>query len=168
MTDTKTENWNAIVNEDTPTAQNAAAAAPQGAAAPLPELPLVIGRLPIKGSPSRAIIELPEPTKGVQCAAIFHNVSVLADCERPNVGACRPASKFARPLNDRQIEVEFWDGDGSVITGPGWKTSPYPGGQLETRFVQTGVPFVEIMLVAGRTIACGPCDPENYAPEYGA
>lgn len=168
MTDAKTEDWNKIVNEDAAATPTAAVAQSGVAYATIPELPEVIGRLPLKGNPSRAIINLPEPYKGVSCAAVFHNVNVLTDCYKPNAMACRPVSKYARPLNDRQIEVEFWDGDGTTIEGPGWKESGYPGGQLETRPMLTGQPFVEIKLVSGRTIVCSPCDPDNYAPEYGA
>lgn len=171
MSDSNTEKWQDIVNEDAASAGAAptatvAASAPAAAYATIPELPEVIGRVPVKGNPSYVIVELPQPYAGVACAAVFHNVTELVDCTRPK-RSCRPASKSARPLNDRQIEVELWDGDGTTISGPGWKESGYPGGQLETRPAQTGIPYVEIKLVAGRTITCGPCDPDNYAPEYG-
>ncbi|WP_367139625.1 hypothetical protein [Saccharothrix sp. HUAS TT1] len=155
-------NWDAAATADTPdpTPQHAAhAPVPR---TNLPELPEIIGRLPIKPGTGVAVLQLPQPVKGVSCAAVFANSSILSDCDRPAPSLCnRPAVKYARPLNDREIEVVFWDGD-EKITGPGWKDNPYPGGQLETRVVPIGVPFVEVKLVVGRTIQCG-CDPERWA-----
>lgn len=179
MTTNPSVDWAAVSDSGTPTDTDAAAPAPAQyggfASAPLPsaitlpELPEVIGRLPIKPGTRIAIIQLPEPIKGVSCAAVFANVTILSDCDAPAKPGCgRPAVKYARPLNDREIEVEFWDGDGTVA-GPGWKTSAYPGGQLETRPVPLGVPVVEVKIVSGRAITCG-CDPDKWAVDspYGA
>lgn len=158
---TTAADWNSIVHDNPAvTAPTAAAAAPR---MNLPELPLVVGRLPIRCDTKRAIIQLPQAIKGVSCAAVFPNTSVLSDCYVAAADICRPAPKFARPLNDRDIEVVFWGNDnGGTETGPGWKDAAYPGGQLETRSIDFGVPFVEILLVAGRTLTCG-CDSEKWA-----
>lgn len=167
-TSTASADWNSIVHSGPSTNVAASAsAAPPAPSSTLPDLPLVVGRLPIKCDTGKAIIRLPEAVKGVSCAAVFPNTSVLSDCYKAAGDVCRPAPKFARPLNDREIEVIFWgDGDG-VVSGPGWKETGYPGGQLETRPIDFGVPFVEVLLVAGRAITCG-CDSEKWASnEWG-
>jgi hypothetical protein len=170
MTDTSTAettaastDWNAIVHSGPAQATEAAAPGVAPATITLPDLPLVVGRLPIKCDTGKAIIRLPEAIKGVSCAAVFPNTSVLSDCYKPAGTVCLPNALRARPLNDREIEVILDGGDG-VVSGPGWKETGYPGGQLETRPIDFGVPFVEVLLVAGRTITCG-CDSEKWASD---
>lgn len=177
MTDTPSEaapsaDWNKIVAESgqdstptTPTAPTAAAGYGTVRTITLPELPFVVGRLPITCDTKTAVLQLPEPIKGVHCAAVLANVTVLSDCDRPADDVCRPAPKYARPLNDREIEVVLWGGGTQRAVGTGWKTSTY-GGQLETRPVPIGVPVVEVQILAGRAVTCG-CDSEQWVTDEG-
>lgn len=167
MSDEKSVDWDGIVASDNngTGSKNLAAAAPSAAAAPLPDLPLVVGRLPIECGAKRAVVQLPEATKGVKCAAVFANASVLSDCGNEADNVCLPSVLYARPLNDREIEVVFAGKGERTVKGPGWKSDPY-GGQMTTRSVDFGVPFVEVLVVTGRSITCG-CDSENWASDDG-
>lgn len=155
--------WDAVVGADTAPAEPGVRAAPSN----LPPFPqgfgYLIGRLPIKGDTGKAVVQLLEPTKGVSCAAVFVNSGVLSDCYRPAKGCGAPTALKGQPRNDREIVVTL-DGDSDeVITGPGWVAgSQYPGAPAETRSVDAGVPYVEIMLVVGPD--CG-CSSENWAPD---
>lgn len=127
-----------------------------------PNTALIAGRLPIKGDTGRAIIQLPEKVKLVHCALAVANTSVLSDCYRPAKNVCIPNALRARPLNDREFEVILDGGDG-VVKGLGWtKDGAYPGALPVTRSVETGVPFVEILVMVG--IDCG-CNSENWADD---
>lgn len=156
--------WNAIADSDTDSHASAPrdVAAPM-AAAPLPDLPMVIGRLPIKCGAKRAVIQLPEASTGVKCAFTVANTSVLSDCNNETDDVCLPSVLYSRPLNDREIEVTFAGKGEGTIKGLGWTADPY-GGQLKTRSIEFGQPFVEVLVVVSRSISCG-CDSENWASE---
>lgn len=160
--------WSAIVS-GTDTADSSAPAARATAAAyqNLPPFPqgfaYMVGRLPIKGDTGEAVVELPEPIKGVSCATVMVNSGVLSDCYRPAKNKCStPVALRGQPINDRQILVTL-DGDGEKVTGPGWVAgSQYPGAAPETRSVDVGVPYVEVVLFIGPK--CG-CSSENWASD---
>lgn len=167
-TEEKQIDWDGIAASDKTDAMINAKAAPAGAGAkaqPLPDLPRVLGRLPIDCGTKRAIIELPEATPGVSCAALTHNVSVVSECGNEAEDVCLPYSLRARPLNDRQIEVVLSGKGDKTVKGAGWTSDPY-GGQLATRSVEPGQPFVEVEIITGRNITCG-CDSENWADDNG-
>lgn len=180
MSDT-TAAWNTVVNAD---AAESAEAAPRASSAPaaasaqsvafdnnLPPFPqgvsYMIGRLPIKCDTSVAMVQLPEPIKGVSCAVVLPNSGVLSDCHRDASSLCVPNVKRAYPINDREIKVVLdGQGDGKAV-GPGWVGGQYPGAQPTTRPIETGVPYVEVVVFVG--VDCG-CDGENWAadtPDWG-
>ena len=146
--------------------RNAAAqSAPVGKASnnlpPFPQgVSYLIGRLPIKGDTSEAIVQLPEATAGVSCAVVLPNTGVLSDCYRPARG-CVPNALRAQPINDREIRVTL-DGTGDKTTGPGWVPGAYPGSAPETRAIDVGVPYVEVVVFIGP--ACG-CSSENWVSD---
>ena len=166
MTET---DWNAVVSgTGSTTTGGESYAAPAGKAgansAPFPEgFSYMVGRLPIKNDTGEAVIELPEPTKGVSCAAVVVNSGVLSDCYRPAKNKCgTPTALRGQPVNDRQILVTL-DGDGDRVTGPGWVAgSQYPGAAPKTRSVDVGVPYAEVVLFIGPE--CG-CNSENWAAD---
>ncbi|MFJ5173728.1 hypothetical protein ACIP68_07745 [Streptomyces griseoviridis] len=140
--------------------------APVPAASNLPPTPpntaLLAGRLPIKCDTGKAIIQLPEKIKKVHCALVLANTGVLSECLRPAKDVCLPNALRARPLNDREFEVVLDGGEG-VAKGLGWvKDGDYPGAQLKTRAIETGVPYVEILVMVG--LDCG-CEGENWASD---
>ncbi|HLT10307.1 MAG TPA: hypothetical protein VK028_05800 [Micromonosporaceae bacterium] len=165
MSDDKNIDWDGIAASDGESNGNGvlAVATPQPMAAPLPDLPLVIGRLPIKCGAKKAVIQLPEATSGVKCAFTVANTSVLSDCNNEADDVCLPSVLYSRPLNDREIEVVFAGKGEGTVKGLGWTADPY-GGQLKTRSIEFGQPFVEVLVVASRNIGCG-CDSENWASE---
>lgn len=167
MTDETNVDWDGIVasDRDDKPIVGVRDTAPMAAAAPLPDLPLVVGRLPIECGAKKAIVQLPEATQGVKCAAVFANTSVLSDCGNEAEDTCLPSVLRARPRNDREIEVVLSGKGERTVKGPGWKTDPY-GGQMSTRPVDFGTPFVEVLVVTGRSITCG-CDSENWASDNG-
>lgn len=169
-------NWSTVVDSDaqsSKTAQSAdsvatvaprasAPAAPPNNLPPFPQgVSYLIGRLPIKGDTSVAIVELPEPIAGVHCAAVMVNSGILSDCYRPAGNKCVPTAMRGQPINDRQIKVVL-DGAGEKVSGPGWQPGAYPGSTPTTRSVEVGVPYVEVVLYVG--VDCG-CNSENWAPE---
>jgi hypothetical protein len=154
--------WAGIADSDTKTVQASVGAA---AAPPPPDLPRLIGRLPLPnmscGGVGKAILQLPEATEGVKCAYTNANTSVLSNCGNEAENVSLPAVHHSRPLNDREIEVVFAGKGEEVIKGFGWKSDPY-GGQLTTRSIDFGVPFVEVEVVVSRSIPCG-CDTDKWA-----
>lgn len=147
-------------------AVNAPATDPSGAAfGSLPPFPaqtaMVVGRLPIQGDTGKAIIQLPEPVKDVHCAFTVANTGVLSDCTRTIRNACVPAVLRSRPLNDREFEV-LLDGGDYTAKGAGWTPGTYPGAAPQTRSIDVGVPYVEILAIIG--IDCG-CSSENWASD---
>lgn len=136
------------------------------AAGNLPPFPqgmsYMIGRLPIKCDTKRAVVQLPEPIKNVHCAVVVVNSGVLADCYRPSPNVCVPNALSGRPLNDREIlVVTDSDGDGKTV-GAGWTPGTYQGSQPTTRSIETGVPYVEVVVYIG--VGCG-CDSDNWAAD---
>lgn len=126
-----------------------------------PQTGFLAGRLPIQGDTGKAVVQLPEPVKDLHCALVVPNTSVLSDCYRPAKSRCMPNALRAYPINDREIEV-ILDGGDHVARGLGWKAGDYPGASPTTRSVETGVPFVEVLVLVG--LGCG-CDSENWASE---
>ncbi|MFC0602582.1 hypothetical protein [Streptomyces palmae] len=127
-----------------------------------PNTALIAGRLPIKCDTGRAVIQLPEKIQKAHCALVLPNTGVLSDCYRPAKNVCLPNALRARPINDREFEV-ILDGGEGVVKGLGWtRDGDYPGALLKTRAIETGVPYVEILVMVG--IDCG-CDSENWASE---
>lgn len=177
MSDDNTADWNSIVGNDGAAGASGASGATATAGASgaagakatqnLPPFPqgfgYMVGRLPISGNAGRAVVQLPEPIKGVSCAFTVANVTVLSDCYRSGNRKCTPNVVGSRPLNDREIEVELDGGGDEVARGLGWTLgSQYPGAQPETRSVETGQPAVEVLLIIGPK--CG-CDAENWASD---
>lgn len=186
MTDNNSESpagfdWGAIASDATPAAPAApagrsvgqatlppASPAPQGKASfggSLPPFPpqtsIVVGRLPIQGDTGRAVIQLPEPVKGAHCAFTVANSGVLSDCYRTVRNACVPSVLRSRPLNDREFEVLLDAGD-YTAKGLGWDAGAYPGAAPETRSIDTGAAYVEILAVIG--IDCG-CSSQDWASD---
>lgn len=170
--------WGAIASTATPPTPDAqgsgqgaalpAAPAPQARASfggSLPPFPpqtaIVVGRLPIQGDTGRAIIQLPEPVKGAHCAFTVANSGVLSDCYRTVRNACVPSVLRSRPLNDREFEVLLDAGD-YTAKGLGWDAGAYPGAAPETRSIDTGAAYVEILAVIG--IDCG-CSSQDWASD---
>lgn len=142
---------------------SAAAAAPPNNLPPFPQgVSYMIGRLPIKVDTAVAIVQLPEPIKGVNCATVVVNSGVLSDCYRDSSKVCVPTALRGQPINDREIKVVLdGAGDGKVV-GPGWTAGDYPGSMPKTRSIEVGVPYVEVVLFVG--VDCG-CNSEKWAPD---
>lgn len=166
-------NWGKIVNTgetadaaETTVAPSAAPAAAPAAPPNLPPFPQgvswMIGRLPIKADTSVAIVQLPEAIKGVSCATVMVNSGVLSDCFRDSSKVCVPSALRGQPINDREIKIVLdGAGDGKVV-GPGWTAGAYPGSMPETRSIEVGVPYVEVVVYIG--VGCG-CDTDKWAPD---
>lgn len=123
----------------------------------------LLGSMPIECDTAIAVMHLPEPVKCVHCASVFVNSGILSDCDRDYSRRRPPVIAMSgQPGNDGEIVI-FTDARGNKVTeGDGWVPGDYPGSAPKLRPIETGQPYVEVLVKIGRD--CGPCMNDKFVP----
>lgn len=174
MTDTTSEtsqfDWSDVTGPE-PASTHAAASGSSGRAGydqnscaskggePFPQgFRTMYGRMPIQCDTAIAIMQLPDPIVCIKCAMVFVNSGGgLCDCDTARCGGCPQVTALSgQPINDQEIKICTDARGDKQLIDLGWVPGGnYPGAPPQTRPIQTGVPYVEAMVVIGPD--CGPC-----------